>query len=120
MLLAASVTSVGRPKANSRSAQPAASVANKSVQKGAILGAPHEGIRVHGYWTIVVHNKDDSVASRHEFENSLVGWPSWRRSSVNKCSSASDDGWISGCSIVWFSYSMSGESVLQRSRGGMI
>src|SRR5690242_632340 len=35
-------------------------------------GAPHEGIKVHGHWTIVVHNKDGSVASRDEFENALV------------------------------------------------
>lgn len=29
-------------------------------------------IRVHGHWTIVVRNPDGSIASRREFENSLV------------------------------------------------
>ena len=32
----------------------------------------NEGIKVHGHWTIVVRNADGSVASRNEFENSLV------------------------------------------------
>jgi len=31
----------------------------------------HEGIKVHGYWTIVVTNPDGSVATRREFENSV-------------------------------------------------
>lgn len=31
----------------------------------------NNGIHVHGHWTIVVRNPDGSVASRHEFENSL-------------------------------------------------
>lgn len=30
------------------------------------------GIKVHGHWTIVVRSPDGSVASRHEFENSLM------------------------------------------------
>lgn len=33
--------------------------------------ALQSGIKVHGRWTIVVRNPDGSVASRHEFENSL-------------------------------------------------
>ena len=36
------------------------------------LGGPHEGIKVHGNWKIVVRNADGSVASRNEFENKLV------------------------------------------------
>jgi hypothetical protein len=32
----------------------------------------HEGIKVHGHWTIEVRNPDGSVVTRREFENSLV------------------------------------------------
>jgi hypothetical protein len=35
-------------------------------------GGPQEGIKVHGHWSIVIKNPDGSVASRHEFENSLA------------------------------------------------
>jgi hypothetical protein len=35
---------------------------------------PQEGIRVHGHWTVTVRNADGSVASHHEFENSLTDW----------------------------------------------
>jgi len=31
----------------------------------------HEGITVHGHWTIEVKNPDGTVASRHEFENKI-------------------------------------------------
>lgn len=33
--------------------------------------ATQDGIKVHGHWTIVIRNPDGSIASRHEFENSL-------------------------------------------------
>lgn len=33
--------------------------------------AQHDTLKVHGHWTIVIKNSDGSVASRHEFENSL-------------------------------------------------
>jgi hypothetical protein len=35
-------------------------------------GGQHEGIKVHGHWTITIRKEDGSVASRHEFENELV------------------------------------------------
>ena len=31
----------------------------------------HQGIKVHGHWTIEVRNPDGSVATHREFENSL-------------------------------------------------
>jgi hypothetical protein len=34
-------------------------------------GGPHEGIKVHGHWSITIRNEDGSVASHHEFNNSL-------------------------------------------------
>lgn len=34
-------------------------------------GGQHEGIKVHGHWTIEVRNPDGTLVSRHEFENAL-------------------------------------------------
>jgi len=34
-------------------------------------GGPQEGIKVHGHWTIDVRNPDGTLASHHDFENSL-------------------------------------------------
>ncbi|MGC2619647.1 MAG: hypothetical protein WA414_11440, partial [Acidobacteriaceae bacterium] len=55
--------------AASAKAAPAGSVqtASSPSPKGA-----HEGITVHGYWKIDVHNKDGSLAKHVEFENSLI------------------------------------------------
>jgi hypothetical protein len=33
----------------------------------------HEGIKIHGHWTIEVRNPDGTVATHREFENSLLG-----------------------------------------------
>ena len=33
---------------------------------------PQDEIRVHGHWTVVVHNADGTVQSKHEFENSIT------------------------------------------------
>jgi hypothetical protein len=35
-------------------------------------GGKGEGIRVHGHWVLEIKNPDGSLASRHEFENSLA------------------------------------------------
>lgn len=35
-------------------------------------GGQHEGIKVHGHWTIEVRNPDGTVVTHREFENSLV------------------------------------------------
>ena len=35
-------------------------------------GAPSEGIKVHGHWTLEIRNPDGSLASRHEIENELL------------------------------------------------
>jgi hypothetical protein len=35
-------------------------------------GGPHEGIKVHGHWTIEVRNPDGKLVTHREFENSLV------------------------------------------------
>jgi len=35
-------------------------------------GGPHEGIKVHGHWTIEVRNPDGSVVTHREFENALT------------------------------------------------
>src|SRR5271168_3514589 len=55
-------------------AKMAAPSAAKPVRPAAKLPAksPHEGITVHGHWTIDVKNPDGTVASHHEFENSIA------------------------------------------------
>lgn len=64
------------PKAASTSQQQAAAKslakADNSATKSERPGGPHEGIKVHGHWTITIRKEDGSVASRHEFENALV------------------------------------------------
>lgn len=57
-------------------AQRAASLAPKpskatQAEREVSHGGPQEGIKVHGHWTIVIKNPDGSVASHHDFENSL-------------------------------------------------
>jgi hypothetical protein len=55
--------------------QPAAAARAPRASAAAARPAPgslHAGIQVHGRWTIVVHNKDGSVASRHVIENAVV------------------------------------------------
>jgi hypothetical protein len=47
-------------------ANEAAARREQSISKGS-----HEGITVHGHWTITVKNPDGSVASHNEFENAL-------------------------------------------------
>lgn len=51
---------------------------NTSVQKAEAAPAtestgrgPHEGIKVHGHWTIEVRNPDGNLVTHREFENSL-------------------------------------------------
>lgn len=43
-----------------------------SVDEKTPSHGPQEGIKIHGHWSIVIKNLDGSVASRHEFENSLI------------------------------------------------
>ncbi|HYL84029.1 MAG TPA: hypothetical protein VE263_07340 [Candidatus Angelobacter sp.] len=45
---------------------------NAVAERTAPSGGPHEGIKVHGHWTIEVRNSDGSVSSHQEFENSLA------------------------------------------------
>jgi len=40
-------------------------------EETASRGGRHEGIKVHGHWTIEVRNPDGTLADRREFENSL-------------------------------------------------
>lgn len=43
-----------------------------SARSEASSGPAHEGITVHGQWTIILRNPDGTVASKHKFENSLA------------------------------------------------
>jgi hypothetical protein len=49
----------------------AATLAAAQESKPEAPGGPHEGIKVHGHWTIEVHNPDGTLANHREFENSL-------------------------------------------------
>lgn len=71
VLLVASVASVGQA-VKSPPGEASSSRANKTAAHEQSSRGQYDGIKVHGHWTIVVHNKDGSVASRAEFENSLV------------------------------------------------
>src|SRR5882724_5086859 len=42
-----------------------------ALEKEESQGKPKEDIKVHGQWNVVVRNADGSIASRHEFQNSL-------------------------------------------------
>jgi hypothetical protein len=43
------------------------------AEESAHHGGPHEGIQVHGHWTIEVHNPDGTLVTHTEFENALTG-----------------------------------------------
>lgn len=60
------------PSAAKSSAKPAAAAASVPAHRAKSNGVNHEGITVHGWWTVVVKNPDGSVADRRQFENSLV------------------------------------------------
>lgn len=45
---------------------------NSSKREESHREGQHEGIKVHGHWTIEVRNPDGSLVSHREFENSLV------------------------------------------------
>jgi hypothetical protein len=49
-----------------------ASAEDSSNREDSRHGGQHEGIKVHGHWTIEVRNADGSLATHREFENSLV------------------------------------------------
>ncbi len=65
---ARAVTLTATPPPVAQSAPPA----GQSTPKG-----PHEGIAVHGHWTIEVRNPDGSLVRRVEFENSLDPGFTW-------------------------------------------
>lgn len=49
-----------------------ATAENSSKRQESRRGGQHEGIKVHGHWTIEVHNSDGSLVRHVEFENSLA------------------------------------------------
>jgi len=63
-------------KPESAAAQgPAAEAAARQsagAEQAPSAGGPHEGIKVHGHWSIEVRNPDGSVVTHREFENSLT------------------------------------------------
>lgn len=62
--------------AKAQSKQPQAEEAENSVVEEKPSGdASHQGIKVHGHWTVEVRNPDGSVVTHREFENSLFPSP---------------------------------------------
>jgi len=53
-------------------ATPAQTATPRRAVEAAASNGQHEGITVHGHWTIEVRNPDGTVATHREFENSLV------------------------------------------------
>lgn len=71
------VSSVPATSQEKKSEQPAprATTSNPSESNGK---ADHDGIKVHGHWTIEVRSKDGALVSHTEFENSLAtGASAW-------------------------------------------
>lgn len=64
---AAQVTPKAPAASSQGKAEPVTAAPGKRAPKG-----NHEGITVHGHWTIEVRNPDGSLARHVEFENSLV------------------------------------------------
>ncbi len=53
-------------------ARPTGTAAAESESSAVPNDASHQGIKVHGHWTITVRNADGSAARTTEFENSLT------------------------------------------------
>lgn len=69
LLLAGCSSLAGTPAPVPGSAAPVA--APRPEASPGPSGAPDEGIKVHGRWTIEVRNPDGSLAERREFDNAL-------------------------------------------------
>jgi hypothetical protein len=66
-----STTSPAVPAATPTKAAPAGQVAQPAAPSERQPKGNHEGIKVHGHWTIEVRNPDGKLVSHTEFENSL-------------------------------------------------
>jgi hypothetical protein len=58
-----------------RAAEDTTRAENPPVQENTHRGGQHEGIKVHGHWTIEVLNPDGTLVTHREFENSLADAP---------------------------------------------
>jgi hypothetical protein len=56
---------------SSESIAPALNAVSPVAASAAPSGAPQEGIKVHGHWTIEVRNPDGTMVERREFDNAL-------------------------------------------------
>jgi hypothetical protein len=66
-----SVTSPAAPAATPVKASPASQAAQQPAARERKPGGNHEGITVHGHWTIEVRNPDGTLVTHREFENML-------------------------------------------------
>jgi Na+-transporting methylmalonyl-CoA/oxaloacetate decarboxylase gamma subunit len=75
MAQASAVANPAAPAAAGRlaAAVPQAQISAQPAQTGAPAAkGTHEGIKVHGHWTIEVKNPDGKLVTHREFENSLA------------------------------------------------
>jgi hypothetical protein len=73
-LKAATASHTPSATVNSWQSPPAAKTAElKAAPSAAPAKGTHEGIKVHGYWTIDVRNPDGKVTAHREFENAVQG-----------------------------------------------
>src|SRR5882762_9418538 len=61
-----------KPKSVSNAAAGSAtSAASQGGEKSSGAGGPHEGIKVHGHWSIDIRKPDGTLVKHNEFENAL-------------------------------------------------
>lgn len=58
--------------AKTESEESETNVKQNAAEETASRDGRHEGIKVHGHWTIEVRNSDGTVVTHREFENSLM------------------------------------------------
>jgi hypothetical protein len=104
----------GTPAAGAASsantAQPAAATAQKPAPTAPGAGGIHDGIVVHGQWSIDVKNPDGTLVAHREFENSLASGGSMNLNDI-----------ISGANVIggWNIYLCTWDSAAALCNGGI-
>ena len=72
MIKSAATSAIARLIAIAAIASVCAVATAQAQQAAGSVSGPHQGIKLHGHWVIEVRNPDGTLASRHEFDNSLI------------------------------------------------
>lgn len=108
---AQSTTKAAVPAATPAIATPTAQPGQSAAQAERQRGGNHEGIQVHGHWTIDVRNPDGKLASHTEFENSL------QASGANTLTGLLSGQYVSGGFVVGISTSTTPAAVADANTG---